>query len=743
MNNVLTTKGNIWGFLRHRDMVSVLLLGTFLVLAMTSIFVNPQLYQRSIHEGDIALKDTYAPYDFSYEWDVEKEMTQAARTEAADKVPYFIRRNAKAGKEAISKLEGFFAAMDAESSSEISLPEKIEGVKRRTGIDIPDKKYKILLEDGDKAELKSTVISATEKVLQTGFISDSALTALKKKGVESVVIFDTDPAAGIGRALDHLCRSDNIQTVIDEAIGEYPGDKKRIKQVAPVLIEKYLKPNLEPDEKVTAAEREKAVSAVSPVYHVWEVKKNELVIGKGERVNARHIAQLSRLRNFLREGKSKIFFLGTLLLFFILGFLGFIYMKCTRRLNFLDQPGELAIILSNMLFMIVLVDFIMRGPAPSYFIPMAGMGMMIMLLIDFNSAFLCVTLMCFLVAILTGGKVEVALVLMTGSMMGMYAARGARRRVNILWAGLLAGLAKFVAIVSAGLINGIAMNIYVKDGVWGISSGILSGVIVMVFLPVFEHIFKVPTNISLLEMSDLNHPLLKKMALEAPGTYHHSIMVGNLSEAACDSIGANSLLTRVGSYYHDIGKLPKPQYYSENEMGESSKHGGLTSSMSALIIAKHVKQGVELAKQYKLNPTIIDFIRQHHGTSLIAYFYQKAIEKAKDGDILDEDNFRYPGPKPQTKEAAIVLLADSVEASSRSLADPTPSRISNLVRKVVNNKFIDGQLEECDLTLKDMHQIADAFVRVLMAVFHTRTSYPDDKAAQNNERSNGRNNLRK
>ncbi len=743
MNNVPMTKRNIRDSLRRREMISVFLLGAFLVLAMTSIFVNPQLYQRSIHEGDVALKDTYAPYDFTYEWDIEKELTATARAEASIKVPYFIHRNSEVGKEVISKLKGFFAAMEAENSAEVSLPEKIKNIQQRTGIDLADKKCKALFEDANRVELKTAIIAVTEKVLQTGFISDDNLTALKEKGVEGVVIFNVDPATGVGRTLDKLRKADNIQATINETVEKQMGDKKRIKQAAVALIEKCVKPNLEPDEKVTVAEREKVVFAVRPVYKQWEVKKNELVIGKGERVNSRHITQLSQLRNFLREGKSKVFFLGTLLLFFILGFLGFIYMKSTVRLNFLSKPRELAIILSSMLFMILLVDFIMRLPQPSYFIPMAGMGMMIMLLIDFNSAFLCVSLMCFLVAILTGGKVEVALVLMTGSMVGMYAARGARRRVNILWAGLFAGLAKFVAIVAAGLINGIAMNVYVRDGAWGISSGIMSGVIVMVFLPVYEHIFKVPTNISLLEMSDLNHPLLKRMALEAPGTYHHSIMVGNLAEAACDSIGANSLLTRVGAYYHDIGKLPKPQYYSENEMGESSKHGGLTPSMSALIIAKHVKQGIELAKQYKLNPTIIEFIRQHHGNSLIAYFYQKAIEKAKDGDVLDEENFRYPGPKPQTKEVAIVLLADAVEASSRSLTEPTPSSISNLVKKVVNNKFIDGQLEECDLTLKDMHKIADAFVRVIMAAFHTRTSYPDDKSNQSNERPNGRNNLRK
>jgi len=354
------------------------------------------------------------------------------------------------------------------------------------------------------------------------------------------------------------------------------------------------------------------------------------------------------------------------------------------------------------------------------------MGMIITLLVSFNAAFLSVVIMGILLSLLVGGGTEVLLVLVAGSIAGMFAVKGARRRAQILWAGLLAGAAKLVAIGCIGLINGMDMEFFVHDGMWAIASGLLSGFIVMGLLPVFEHLFKVPTNISLLELSDLNHPLLKRLAMEAPGTYHHSIMVGNLAEAACDVIGANSLLARVGAYYHDIGKVSKAEYFSENEMTSGSKHLNLAPSMSALIIAKHVKEGEEIAKKYKLNTKIIDFITQHHGDSLIFYFYQKAIKKSKDPSALKEDNFRYPGPKPQTKESAIVLLADSVEASSRTLQDPTPASIRNLVKKIINNKFIDAQLDNCDLTLKDMHEIADSFVRVLTGIFHTRLEYPED-----------------
>jgi hypothetical protein len=382
-----------------------------------------------------------------------------------------------------------------------------------------------------------------------------------------------------------------------------------------------------------------------------------------------------------------------------------------------------------MIGLIIMADFIVRSPPPSYFIPMAAMGMILVLTVSFNVAFLSVMLLTILLALLIGGGIEVFLVLLIGSITGIYAVREARRRNSILLAGLLVGVAKFLAIVCIGLINSMEMDYYIKDGIWGIASGIFSGFLVMGLLPVFEHFFKVTTNISLLELSDLNHPLLKKLALEAPGTYHHSIMVGNLAESACDAIGANSLLARVGSYYHDIGKIIKAEYFTENELGGGSRHDNLSPSMSALIISKHVKEGTDIARKYKLNDKIRDFIVQHHGDSLISYFYQRALEKADDTAGLKEENFRYPGPRPQTKESAIIMLADSVEASSRSMDEPTPSSIRNLVKKILNNKFIDGQLDECDLTLKDMHKIAESFVRVLTGVFHTRPDYPEQNGS--------------
>jgi len=255
-----------------------------------------------------------------------------------------------------------------------------------------------------------------------------------------------------------------------------------------------------------------------------------------------------------------------------------------------------------------------------------------------------------------------------------------------------------------------------------------------VFLPAFEWAFKIPTNVTLVELTDSNHPLLKRMIMEAPGTYYHSLMVGNLAESAAEAVGANPLVARVGSYFHDIGKLKKPLYFSENEAFGKSKHDTLNPSMSHLIILSHVKDGVDLACKHKLNKVLIDIIKQHHGTSLDYYFYRRAGEVNGDGLTVDEKEFRYPGPRPQSRETAMIMLADSVEAASRSLEKPTTAKIRAVVRNIIRMKFEDGQLDECDLTLKDLHKTEEVFNRILLNTLHQRVKYPEEGKENKGER---------
>ena len=346
------------------------------------------------------------------------------------------------------------------------------------------------------------------------------------------------------------------------------------------------------------------------------------------------------------------------------------------------------------------------------------------------------------------GKVDAPL-LVCGLISGftaVYLTLQVRHRGRLIRAGLGVGLAIWALSLTFGIIGPFDLfspnatdwkMIGIQSGL-AIGNGILTATLVGGILPVLEHLFRITTDISWLEASDLNHPLLRRMTIEAPGTYHHSLVVANLAEAAAEAIGANATLCRVCSYFHDVGKLVKPDYYTENMNFERNPHDDLAPTMSALIIIAHVKEGIDLALKHGLNQQIIDIIQQHHGTSLVYYFYKRALQQQEDartgGKIMNlreedvpevrEETFRYNGPKPQTKESAIISLADVVESASRSLEKPTPQKIEQLVSDLIDQRIADGQLVECDLTLADLNVISDRFRFTLMTMLHTRIAYP-------------------
>jgi len=383
----------------------------------------------------------------------------------------------------------------------------------------------------------------------------------------------------------------------------------------------------------------------------------------------------------------------------------------------------------SLLFSIAFVSgyFISINNLPLYFIPFSLVPMLSMLL--FTS--LEITLLIALAAAIATATVsqyplQLILLFLTSAVISAILVNGARKRNTIILAGVVTGITQLIILfLTQSFSGGISFYAF-----YFILNGLASSVVVLGILPIFEYLFGTLTNIRLLELADFHHPLLELLIQEAPGTYHHSLIVGNLSETAAKAIGANALLSRVGAYYHDIGKLQKPEYFSENQNKESNKHDTLSPEMSKLVIMNHVKEGSELAKKYRLNPLLIDFIEQHHGNSLVYYFYRRALESPKEDQEVKEEGFRYPGPKPNSKETAIVLLADSVEAAARAIKEPNPAKIEDLVHKVINNKFIDGQLDECDLTLKDLEKISAVFIRLLCGIYHSRTSYPENKTNQ-------------
>ncbi|MCG3205464.1 MAG: hypothetical protein KCHDKBKB_02185 [Elusimicrobia bacterium] len=332
--------------------------------------------------------------------------------------------------------------------------------------------------------------------------------------------------------------------------------------------------------------------------------------------------------------------------------------------------------------------------------------------------------------IVNGFSLPPAMVAALGSATAVAMVSQARSSQQVARAGLLVGLVQALVVLSLGIILEWGRFLTFKSMAWSLASGFFSAIFCLGVRPYLESLFSRLSNLSLLELAGVDHPLLKKMSMEAPGTYHHSLSVASLAEDAALGIGANGLLCRVGAYFHDIGKMVKAEYFIENQGTFGNPHDQVSPSLSKLIITSHVKEGLALAKSHKLDPQIAAFIPQHHGTSQIEYFYRKALKlEESEEDItkeeIEEESYRYPGPKPQTKEAGLVMLADSVEASSRTLEDPNHQRYKDLVNKIIQKKLFDGQLDETPLTLNDLRIVAERFTNTLLSIHHARIPYPE------------------
>lgn len=364
-------------------------------------------------------------------------------------------------------------------------------------------------------------------------------------------------------------------------------------------------------------------------------------------------------------------------------------------------------------------------------------GVLLTILFNPRLAFAGSLALTILAGVMLAAPLSYFLFTFVGSLVGIFTLAGRQDRTAFFRAGALLALANAYTLLALALMNGNATTL-LPDVAGGLVNGALVAVLATGLLPLLEYTFEWTTNFTLLELSNLNQPMLKHLVLTAPGTYHHSIMVGTLAEAAAEAVGANALLCRVGAYYHDIGKTRHPHYFIENQSDAMNRHDKLAPSLSRAIVISHVKEGMEMAWAYGLPPVLVDLIPQHHGTRLVTYFFQRAKEAADpDLQAVKEEDYRYPGPKPQSREGAILMLADAVEAAARTLTDPTPARIQGAVQKIINGIFADGQLDECDLTLRDLHLIANSFVRILTGIFHHRVDYPgvqfQDVARKRNE----------
>jgi putative nucleotidyltransferase with HDIG domain len=656
---------------------------------------------------------------------VDREATRLAKEQAANLEPPVYMIDPDLLLSSIGSAEEQFEKLRRDTLNPVfTQEEKIALLSKYLSSSTSEETLDLLagLGETELDNLRAASLDVIETIASKGVLSDAP------GGADSISIFDKKSRKPREIDVEDVLTLKKIPDDLTRAAEQKYPNLDRYRQALVELSFPFLGSTLVFDEALTEQAKDEARKATPAVEK--RIEKDSFIVEAGHTVTKQDLDELRAHADALAEANKlqlKMYVGNAILLFMVFG----CFLFYLRRFipEFLQNNRKLLLVGIMLLMTLTAGRVLIEFPFPSvflYLVPVASGGILLSILASDRMALVYSFFVSVLYAAQGEYRLSFLLLAVFGSLVGIYYMRSIRRRSDMMRPGYAVAVANVVTILTLYLL-GILEERLDLALLAGVGNGLATAIMVVPgMLNVLEWALGIATNIRLLELSDLNHPLLKQMAMQAPGTYHHSLMVGNLAEAAAEEIGANSLLARVGSYYHDVGKIKKPAYFSENQRGLKNRHDELTPTMSALILTAHEKDGVELAREHKLNEPIIDFIEQHHGTSLMTYFYQKAMEQAG-GEEVDDDMFRYPGPKPQTREIAICMLADSVEAASRTLNNPTHGRIKAMVQKIVNIKFVDLQLYDCDLTLKDINGIQDSFVRTLAGYLHSRIEYPEEQ----------------
>ncbi len=709
-----------------------------------SILLAPRLYDSrpEYRHGMIAQENIKADRDFLVE---DINSTRQKRSEASSNVRAVYDLDPEITITIRTKIKNSFNSARAKQTSELNKTILEESL----GIVLTQDEFLFLKNSNFSDELLSKlsrILSSfyDNKLIIQGFFQKHE----REKGI-TIVNGNTRVEENL-KDISSILSIKDIDLVLQKKVNTaIKSDQPDARRFSHSFLRKLIKPNLAFNQEATNKKISSATDEVKPVF--FQVQKNEMIVREGEKIGYLELAKLEAFHKTITANKissltSVLGIFGTILFLTLL-----LYFWRTR--NWLKTPARsnidflvFAIVAILQIFFVkagIFISVAINRAFPSipveacYFsIPFACGAMIIAVLINRNVAMIISVLTSFLISFLFDEKIIFPLFSFLGSVAASYHIVNSRQRSTFLKVGIFLGMINMAAIICLNLLTGQLLEdlvtLLIRLGM-GFLGGIFTGILVAGITPIFESLFGFITDIKLLELANLNQPLFQRMIIEAPGTYHHSIIVASLVEAAADAIGANSLLAKVSAYYHDIGKLAKPHYYIENQTGYDNRHDKLSPKMSSLIIISHVKEGCELASEVKLGQPIINIIREHHGTSLVSFFFDKA-KKDKDESIrsLTESDFRYPGPKPQTKEAGLVMLGDVVEASSRTLSNPTPARIRSLVRERIERIYMDGQLDDCELTLKNLNTIAETFTRILTGIFHHRVDYPESSQKETN-----------
>lgn len=484
------------------------------------------------------------------------------------------------------------------------------------------------------------------------------------------------------------------------------------------LAQTLVKPNFVLNLSESEKRKKAALTSTEPVRET--VKKGQVLVKKGDVITAEQIYAMEELG--LHRGnvsEVRIFGLAVFVLVVIGLVIGYLYKFSPEVYG-----NDLHMVLLGLIILLTLLF----GKAAHYYsdfiAPIAAGALLTAILIDTRLGVFMSIALAVLFGVIVENDLRAVAVALIGSLTGVYSVSKLSHGYSLTKTGLWIAAMNFITVASTGFLEQVSGAQIALQGIQGAVSGIASAVITIGFLPYLEHTFNITTPVKLMELANPSNPLLQRLLLDAPGTYHHSILVGNLAETAADLIGADPVTVRVGAYYHDIGKIKRPYFFIENLTDSDNPHDKIAPSLSTLIVTSHIKDGLDLCRDYKLPAPIVDIVQQHHGTMLVSYFYRRATENEHSECIIEAD-FRYEGPRPQSKEAALVMLADACEAAVRSLSRPNVNRIEATVRKVIRERLHDGQLDDCNLTLRDLNIIGDVFIRVLSSMFHSRIEYPD------------------
>jgi len=760
-------------FFRSGPIFPWLLLTAVTVLFMVILYPTLMKAKHAYEAGDIADADIKAPRDFFIE---DHESTEAKRRQAVEGVRTVYAHDLslaihlnRLAREAFSKCRQVFETdrevlwIDPNAERETDLPtfseeeslhEQLMKLKvdfvEMIGISISDGAYSILEKEKFSKEIEDLIVRILAEILNNGVVSNKEF--LLKETDRGITLRNLGSGTEKRvRNLKQFYGLDQAKTMV-RIVGQ-PLLKDldyNLRNLIVDLVQQMIQPNITLNRSETKARRKKAGREIKPI--LYKIKAGEMLLREGERVTKVQRLKLEALQAQSHEEKHVATGIGAALIVFCLLITTYM-LHLNLRSDFQRNRNINLLFIASVLivfFFLARLSIPLGGaltsnaplsltPASIYFgIPMASAAMTLCLFMGIDIALAFAIVISAGTAVILKNRFDLFLYFFLNCTMAAFWMQSCRERNVFIKAGLKIGLLNVVLVTAIDVYTADFAGLKIFwDWAFAFFGGIGAGIVTAGIAPLVEMAYGYTTDIKLLELANLDRPILRRLMLEAPGTYHHSVIVGSLVEAAAAEIGANPLLGKVCGYYHDIGKINKPLYFIENQRHGKNKHDKLAPSMSKRILIAHVKDGVEIAVKNRLGQNIVDTIQQSHGTSLITYFYERAKQQMGD-DAINPDDFRYPGPKPQTREAGLVMLADIVEAASRTLENPTPARIQGLVQNLINKVFSDGQLDECELTLKDLHNIAKSIIKILTGIHHHRVEYPEKSVSGNGKEKNGR-----